>query len=78
MDSLSPGTTASDSGSQTASELHNASVDEDAALQGACAQVHLPTGAMCTKHHGHEDTCEFVRPREANDSLAERKTAEHW
>ncbi|HET9634146.1 MAG TPA: hypothetical protein VFP73_17250, partial [Terrabacter sp.] len=67
MDSLSPGTTASDSSSQTASELHNASVDEDAALQGACAQVHLPTGSMCIKHHGHEGSCDFVGPGEADD-----------
>ena len=78
MDSHSPGTTPSDASTHAASELHNASVDEDAALQGACAQVHLPTGSMCVKHHGHEGSCEFVRPGEADDRLAERKTAEHW
>jgi len=35
------------------SEMHNASVDEVAARQGACAQVHLPTGRMCILPHGH-------------------------
>ena len=33
------------------SEMHNASVDEVAARQGACAQVHLPTGRMCILPH---------------------------
>ena len=34
------------------SEMHNASVDEYAAREGECAQVHLPTGRMCVLPHG--------------------------
>ena len=78
MDIHSPGTTDSDSGADNVSELHNASVDEGAALQGACAQVHLPTGAMCIKRRGHDGSCEFVAARLVDVLLAERKTAEHW
>ena len=44
-------------------ELHNASVDEDVAEAGACAQVHLPTGRTCTLKHHHEGSCNFV-PRD--------------
>jgi hypothetical protein len=60
------------------SELHNASVDEDAARQGGCAQVHLPTGRMCTLRHAHVGSCEFSPPRQADDLLAKHKAAEHW
>src|SRR5665647_3077934 len=42
------------------SEMHNASVDEDAARAGECGQVHLPTGRMCTLPHGHAGSCEFI------------------
>jgi len=42
------------------SAMHNASVDEDAAREGECAQVHLPTGRTCTLPHGHERSCEFI------------------
>lgn len=60
------------------SEVHNASVDEDAAQDGACAQVHLPTGAMCVMRHGHDGSCEFIPAAQADAVLAMRKTAEHW
>ena len=60
------------------SELHNASVDEDAARQGGCAQVHLPTGRMCTLRHAHVGSCEFSSAREADAVLAEHKAAQHW
>ncbi len=60
------------------SELHNASVDEGAARQGACAQVHLPTGAMCTLRHGHEGSCQFSPAGQVDTLLARRKTAERW
>lgn len=40
--------------------MHNPSVDEDAAKEGLCAQVHLPTGRMCTLRHRHEGSCEFT------------------
>jgi hypothetical protein len=60
------------------SEVHNPSVDEDAAGDGACAQVHLPTGAMCIMRHGHVESCEFSPAAEADTLLAARKTAEHW
>lgn len=68
----------SDSSDQTASEVHNASVDEAVAGQGACAQVHLPTGAMCVMQHGHEGSCEFSPAGDAGTDLATRKAAEHW
>ena len=40
--------------------MHNASVDEAAAMQGECAQVHLPTGRRCTLPHGHRGSCDFI------------------
>ncbi len=58
--------------------LHNTSVDEDAAREGGCAQVHLPTGRMCTLRHGHEGSCEFISAEAADASLAEHKADESW
>ena len=56
-------------------EMHNASVDEDAARQGACAQVHLPTGRMCILPHGHPGSCDFIPADAAYVSLpAHRST----
>ncbi|MGO4599477.1 hypothetical protein [Terrabacter sp. 2RAF25] len=71
---------ASDSapGANNVSEVHNPSVDEGAARQGACAQVHLPTGAMCIMRHGHEESCEFSPAGQVDSLLAERKAAEDW
>lgn len=60
------------------SDMHNASVDEDAARQGGCAQVHLPTGRMCTLRHGHHRSCEFSPARDAAAVLAQHKGADHW
>ena len=60
------------------SEVHNAAVDEDAAGQGGCAQVHLPTGGMCTLRHRHEGSCEFSPPGQADALLTERRAAEGW
>ena len=54
------------------SEMHNASVDEDAAGAGECGQVHLPTGRMCTLPHGHAGSCEFISAEAAAASLAHR------
>jgi hypothetical protein len=51
------------------SEMHNASVDEDAAKKGACAQVHLPTGRMCILPHGHKGSCDFIPAEAAYASL---------
>ena len=51
------------------SEMHNASVDEDAARKGACAQVHLPTGRMCILTHGHTGSCDFIPAEAAYASL---------
>jgi hypothetical protein len=58
--------------------LHNASVDEDAARHGGCAQVHLPTGRMCTLRHGHEGSCEFISAETADASLAQHGADEGW
>jgi hypothetical protein len=48
------------------SEMHKASVDEYAARKGACAQVHLPTGRMCT--------CRTVTGGRATSSQPTRRT----
>jgi hypothetical protein len=58
------------------SEMHNASVDEDLARAGECAQVHLPTGRMCTLPHGHKGSCEFISAEAADAPLARYKTDE--
>jgi hypothetical protein len=72
--------TSNASGSRVGSapEVHNASVDENAAAQGGCGQLHLPTGAMCTLRHGHEGSCEFSPAAEVATSLAEHRAAEQW
>lgn len=57
---------------------HNASTDAGAASQGGCAQVHLPTGNMCTLRHSHEGSCEFSPPAEADALLALHKADEGW
>lgn len=59
------------------SEQHNASVDEDAARQGGCAQVHLPTGRMCSLPRAHAESCEFSPAGQARDLLAKRTAANH-
>jgi len=59
-------------------EAHNASVNEDAAGEGACAQVHLPTGRMCTLQHCHDGSCDFVAPDEVEASLARRHGPDGW
>jgi hypothetical protein len=51
------------------SEMHNASVDEDATREGACAQVHLPTGRMCILPHGHKGSCDSIPAEAAYPSL---------
>ena len=66
------------SADSTVSEVHNASVDEDAARQGGCAQVHLPTGRMCTLQHGHLKSCDFSAASQAPAVLGRRKAAERW
>lgn len=53
--------------------MHNVSVDEEAARAGECAQVHLPTGRVCTLQHRHKESCEFIHrnrqpPRELDIS----------
>jgi hypothetical protein len=53
------------------SEMHNSSVDHDAASEGVCAQLHLPTGRMCTLPHGHAGSCDFL-PGEAADAARVR------
>ncbi len=59
-------------------EAHNASVDEDNLRLGACAQVHLPTGRMCTLRHGHPGSCEFVTWDQVQSSLDAHRGAEGW
>lgn len=78
MDPHAPSNTDSGPSADNVTEVHNPSVDQDAAGDGACAQVHLPTGAMCIMRHGHDGSCEFSPAGEADTLLAARKTAEHW
>lgn len=78
MDTNSPGMTASGSRSESAPEVHNAAIDEVAALQGGCAQVHLASGSMCTLRNGHDGSCEFTPANRADALLAEHKAAEGW
>jgi hypothetical protein len=59
-------------------EMHNASIDEDAARDGACAQLHLPTGRMCTLVAGHSASCDFVAADQADAALAQHKADEGW
>jgi len=78
MDAHPHDKTDSDSSTENVTDIHNASVDRDAALQGACAQVHLPTGAMCIMRHGHDGSCEFSPAGQVDVLLAERRAADHW
>jgi hypothetical protein len=41
-------------------DLHNASIDSEAALAGYCAFTHLASGRVCRLPHGHVDSCRFV------------------
>jgi hypothetical protein len=54
-------------------DLHNASVDEGVALQGACAEIHLQTGRTCTLPYGHEGSCQFVTRDRVAQSLPARR-----
>ena len=58
------------------SEMHNASVDEDAVREGVCGQLHLPTGRMCTLSHGHGASCEFLSADAAYASRAQHRTGQ--
>lgn len=78
MDSQAPSDAASERSVDTVTEIHNPSVDESAARQGACAQVHLPTGSMCVMRRGHVGSCEFTPAAETEALLAIRQSEEHW
>ena len=56
------------------SAMHNASVDEDAARMGACAQVHLPTGRMCILPRSHRGSCNFIPAEAAYASLSPHRS----
>jgi hypothetical protein len=56
-------------------ELHNASIDEDVALQGACGLVHLPTGNTCTLVHHHFGSCTFISRDDVPSALPEQGPA---
>lgn len=72
------GTQGANSSTSDPSRMHNTSIDEDAVREGGCAQVHLPTGGMCTLRHGHEGSCEFIAAEAADASLAQHKADEGW
>lgn len=78
MDTNSPATSASGPRSEAVPEVHNSAIDEAAALQGGCGQVHLPSGRMCTLRNGHAGSCEFSPAEEVDAMLAEHKAAGDW
>jgi hypothetical protein len=78
MDTNSPATSSSGPRSEAVPQVHNSAIDEAAALQGGCGQVHLPSGRMCTLRNGHARSCEFSPPDEVDAVLAEHKAAGHW
>jgi hypothetical protein len=43
-------------------DAHNTSVDALLAQEGACAHVHLPTGAICMLPQHHRGSCQFLPP----------------
>jgi hypothetical protein len=57
-------------------EVHNASIDEQVADAGGCAQIHLATGRTCTLAHTHQGTCEFVTANPATVPPGRRDTAQ--
>ena len=78
MDTNSPASSVSVSRSESVPEVHNSAIDKAAALQGGCAQVHLPSGRTCTLRNGHAGSCEFTSPEEVDAVLAQHKAAEDW
>jgi hypothetical protein len=78
MDTDTPDISASGARSASVPEVHNSAVDEAAALQGGCAQLHLPSGRMCTLRNGHGGSCEFTPPELVETELAKNKAAEGW
>jgi hypothetical protein len=45
-------------------DLHNSSIDEEAALTGHCAVTHLASGRVCMLPYRHVDGCHFALPRQ--------------
>lgn len=43
-------------------DLHNAGIDELAAVAGRCGTIHLPTGRTCRAPARHTDGCDFELP----------------
>lgn len=41
-------------------DLHNPSVDEQAAEAGMCGNVHMPSGRICVLPSKHSGPCRFV------------------
>lgn len=54
-------------------DMHNTDVDETAARMGACGQLHLPTGRICTRQHGHPGSCQFVSRAHVTDSRTRQR-----
>ncbi len=67
---VSPDSSASESPPPERREAHNASMDQRASKAGACAQIHLQTGRVCTLPHGHEGSCDFIAADQVDASLA--------
>ena len=55
--------------------LHNTSVDEKVADQGACGQLHVPTGRTCTLPRRHRGSCSFVERDAVEQVLIEHPPA---
>jgi hypothetical protein len=76
MDTHAQSKTGSGPSANNMSEGHHPTLDEPAAVQGACPQVHLPTGAICIMRHGHVGSCDFSPAGQVDALLATRKTGD--
>jgi hypothetical protein len=49
-------------------EAHNTCIDDTVAATGGCAQLHTPTGRICTLKHHHQGSCQFEAPDQPAES----------
>ena len=69
-----PERSASQSPTTELHEAHNASMDQVASRAGACAQIHLPTGRVCTLRHSHKGSCVFLPADQVEASLSRQRS----
>jgi hypothetical protein len=52
-------------------DLHNSSINLEAALAGHCAFTHLASGRVCRLPYGHANSCRFALSWEGPSRLAQ-------